>query len=364
MGVIKMPDATMEERADSVLVRGEVVYDTDRKLLYMGDGVTAGGRALVVDEGDGKFSTGNVRGPKQSTNFAMALFDGISGLALLDGPTPGVEGTALHSIGIGKLPIYRLVRVSDLSAIDQTPGHVLLVEDNAKGPMVKCALLPVSSLEKAEKGHILTGNGREPGDDSPSFKAPDPGSFVQIGKSEIIKPSDTPKSSVVLKGITKEYNTYVVVGTGIQAGTAATYLDIRFMVGGDEITGSFYITSGASSTVNFENNKKSSLNDSSAIISPTAQINPTLQGSGYNGSFMMHVFNGPTEGLHTYISLHQFMTYVDGSRKDSFCSSLKDGVFLDTRAITGITFKLTTSQKQDTIAAGTFTLYGLVSKKN
>lgn len=110
--------------ATTVAVSGLVskVIENNGSAL-VADDIAVGSMYMIIYDGTAYqltkhvISTGNVVGPAAATDFALAIFDGITGKKLQDGPALGAVGQLLTSAGAGVKPAF--------SAAPGASGNVL-----------------------------------------------------------------------------------------------------------------------------------------------------------------------------------------------------------------------------------------------
>ena len=338
MGVFIGPRITTSWRMSIVPAAGELIYDTDRQIYFMGDGKTSGGLPLVVDQG-GSYSAGGVTGPKGSVQYAIALFDGIRGAKLSSGPAPGKDGTVLMGKGIGTEPAFDTLPLTALSAAGAANDAVII------GPDGKLSLkrIPVSSLAPAgEKGQILTSNGKGTGD-TPSYQDPQNG-FVPIGPPQTV-PRNIAVFETAAGDFTAKYDTYLLIGTNIRPAGVASPLNIYFS--------SLSPASGKSEWWSATGNLKYLVSSTGAAIAADSIALAGNVGADTGCTVMMYLFNPGVDSLYTTFRI-DYATIRLANNKAACSTGFIAGCTAETTAVTGVRFKFGAD-----ISSGTFSLYGL-----
>ena len=347
MGVLQIPYVSAEERLRLVPAEAEVLFDTTRKIMFLGDGVSVGGRPLVVEQYPGEYSVGAVTGPRQSSDYALALFSGKTGQILREGPAPGLAKTVLQGMGPGATPAFDYLSLESLR-VTAGRGDVLMCGDNGI-PYV--GRLPTTSLaSEGQAGQVMTSNGNT--GNPPSFQDPKLGSLLQIRPSKNITRSVA--ALELTDGIDNTYDAYLLVATNIgplpRQTPAQDILDISFQVGEVWTTTQHLITAagtvktdptnldrikiGSGDTM-YKSNNCIALNIK--LFSPSDPVIPTI--------FM--------------IECCSVYTRLSDKTKTDMAFGVYGGCVTLTAPVTGIRIKFV----ENDISRGTFTLYGLDKSK-
>ncbi|KAF0146694.1 MAG: putative eliminase [Rhodospirillaceae bacterium] len=342
----------MSERERKALLPdpAELIFDTDLKTLFVGDGKTVGGVALLTGQ------TGiGVSGPASSTDYALALFDGTDGKRLRSGPSAGADGTALLGKGLNKAPVFDRLPLASLLPPEGTESdHVVIF---GKDGQFGTRRLSPSSLARAERGKVLTGNGINTGDGSnvadppPSFQDPFLGTLVQIGTCQRVINSSV--DAVEVEGINDKYDLYILVGTGIKPNeTAGSSLEIRFKDKNGIIKASAAPgRTDLSSIYLIEGYGKPRKETTTSITVEAVSIGGITK---HCGTFMLKMFYPGSSSLYTQFIIDQISAYVNDS-KDHSVFNTRGGCMINEAAVSGVQIKFARGR----IVGGTFSLYGL-----
>ena len=357
MGVFIGPRLTTDKRASFVPAPGELIYDTDLGIYFIGNGIAVGGRPVVVKEGL-DYPTGGVIGPKGgSKDFALVLFEGTGGKGLRDGPSLGSSGMALLSQGPGKEPVFGFPSLADLRVATENTGNVVIFTqpgDNTKlNGGLSLGRVPISSLALAgDKGQVLTSNGTgtlTP----PSYQDPQNG-FVRIN---IHRQAASPNAAFeITRGLNAKYDTYLLVGTNIKpAGaltptgpdpTFGTPVDIFFQSGG-----TWWVSPGNKKYLVAVNGGTGATADA---ISLSLSKDVSNVGVDSGCTIKMYMFNPGVSDLYTTFMIDYVALHIHRGGALMTASSYF-GCTTDKASVTGIRIKF----KIGDIGSGTFTLYGL-----